>query len=350
MDLTHGNFTCLWLSNFPPKTYLCGKHSPMLKAGVLGAGHLGKIHLKLLQQSEVYELVGFYDADTEASQSIEAEFGYKSFPSMQGLIEACDVVDVVTPTIHHFNCAKAVIEAGRHLFIEKPIAQTVEEAETLIALASQHGVKGQVGHVERYNPAFQAVNDMIENPMFIEGHRLAEFNPRGTDVPVVLDLMIHDIDAILSVVDSEVKQVYSSGVSVISETPDIANARIEFENGCVANLTASRISMKKMRKARFFQRDAYISVDFLEKKCEVVKMKDAPENPDDFAMILTNAEGIKKQIYFDNPDIHPNNAILDELETFAHAIKNDSTPTVTLEQGTNALRVAMQVISNFKHL
>lgn len=322
----------------------------MLKAGVLGAGHLGKIHLKLLQQSEVYELIGFFDADPEASKIIEAEFGYKSFPSMQALIEVCDVVDVVTPTIHHFNCAKAVIEAGKHLFIEKPIAQTVEEAETLITLAQKHQVKGQVGHVERYNPAFQAVNHMIENPMFIEGHRLAEFNPRGTDVPVVLDLMIHDIDAILSVVDSEVKQVYSSGVSVISETPDIANARIEFENGCVANLTASRISMKKMRKARFFQRDAYISVDFLEKKCEVVKMKDAPENPDDFAMILTNAEGVKKQIYFDNPDIHPNNAILDELETFAEAIENDTTPTVTLEQGTNALRVAMQVISNFKHL
>ena len=191
---------------------------------------------------------------------------------------------------------------------------------------------------------------MIDNPMFVESHRLAEFNPRGTDVSVVLDLMIHDIDAILSVVDSEVKNVYSSGVSVISETPDIANARIEFENGCVANLTASRISMKKMRKARFFQRDAYISVDFLDKACEVVKMKDAPRRPDDFAMILTNAEGIKKQIYFDNPHIQSNNAILDELETFADAIENDTTPVVSLEQGTNALRVAMQIIDNFKKL
>jgi len=186
--------------------------------------------------------------------------------------------------------------------------------------------------------------------MFIEAHRLAEFNPRGTDVPVVLDLMIHDIDAILSVVNSDVKNVYSSGVSVISDTPDIANARIEFENGCVANLTASRISMKKMRKARFFQRDAYISVDFLEKKCEVVKMKDAPKDPDDFAMILTNAEGVKKQIYFDNPEIDSNNAILDELETFADAINNNTTPVVTLQQGTNALKVAMQVIENFKML
>lgn len=269
---------------------------------------------------------------------------------MEALIGACDVIDVVTPTIHHFECAKKVVEAGKHLFIEKPITQTVEEAEKLLVLASENNVKGQVGHVERFNPAFMAVRDKFENPMFIEAHRLAEFNPRGTDVPVVLDLMIHDIDAILSVVDSEVKNVYSSGVSVISETPDIANARIEFENGCVANLTASRISMKKMRKARFFQKDAYISVDFLEKQCEVVKMKNAPKDPDDFAMILTNAEGVKKQIYFDNPEIEVNNAILDELDTFADAIVNNTTPVVTLQQGTNALKVAMQVIENFKML
>ena len=183
--------------------------------------------------------------------------------------------------------------------------------------------------------------------MFIEAHRLAEFNPRGTDVPVVLDLMIHDIDAILSVVKSKVKKVNASGVSVISDTPDIANARIEFENGCVANLTASRISMKNMRKSRFFQRDAYISVDFLEKKCEVVKMKDAPAQPDEFAMILQNAEGIKKQIYYDNPSVSPNNAILDELETFADAITNDTTPIVTLEQGAKALKIAKEVIANF---
>ncbi|MEZ4779599.1 MAG: Gfo/Idh/MocA family oxidoreductase [Flavobacteriaceae bacterium] len=322
----------------------------MLKAGVLGAGHLGKIHLKLLDQSSKYELVGFYDADTASAKQIEEELGYKSFPSMESLINACDMIDVVTPTIYHFDCAKKVVEAGKHLFIEKPITQTVEEAEALLALAKTHGVKGQVGHVERFNPAFMAVKDMFDKPMFIEAHRLAEFNPRGTDVPVVLDLMIHDIDAILSVVKSNVKSVTASGVSVISETPDIANARIEFENGCVANLTASRISMKKMRKARFFQRDAYISVDFLDKKVEVVKMKNAPKVADDFAMILTNAEGKKKQIYFDNPKITPNNAILEELEAFADAIENNTSPKVTLEQATEALRVALQVIKNFKKL
>ncbi|HAT67228.1 MAG TPA: oxidoreductase [Flavobacteriaceae bacterium] len=322
----------------------------MLKAGVLGAGHLGKIHLKLLQQSTKYELLGFFDADKEAAKQIEDELGYKSFPTMEALIDACDMVDVVTPTIYHFDCAKKVVEAGKHLFIEKPITQTVEEAEALLALVKKHGVKGQVGHVERFNPAFMAVKDMFDKPMFIEAHRLAEFNPRGTDVPVVLDLMIHDIDAILSIVKSKVKSINASGVSVISETPDIANARIEFENGCVANLTASRISMKKMRKARFFQRDAYISVNFLEKKCEVVKMKNAPKKEDDFAMVLTNAEGKRKQIYFDNPKVNNNNAILDELETFADAINNNTTPIVTLEQGTEALRVALQIIKNFKSL
>ena len=321
----------------------------MLKAGVLGAGHLGKIHLRLLEQSQNYELVGFYDASAKQAQLISEEFGYQLFNSVEELIDAVDVVDIVTPTFAHFDVAKQAIEAGKHVFIEKPITNTVEEAEELIRLAEANNVKGQVGHVERFNPAYTAVADKIDNPMFIESHRLAEFNPRGTDVPVVLDLMIHDIDAILSVVHSEVKNISASGVSVISETPDIANARIEFENGCVANLTASRISLKNMRKSRFFQKDAYISVDFFEKKCEVVKMKDAPEKPDDFAMILQNAEGVKKQIYFDNPSVPSNNAILDELDTFADAINNNSTPIVTLNQGKKALEVALQIIDCFKN-
>jgi predicted dehydrogenase len=320
----------------------------MLKIGVLGAGHLGKIHLRLLNQSEKYDLIGFYDPNSENADKVAAEFGYTKFDTIEELIQAADVVDIVTPTLSHYDCAKDVIQAGKHLFIEKPISNTVAEAEELIALSKKHNVKGQVGHVERFNPAFIATKEMIINPMFIETHRLAEFNPRGTDVPVVLDLMIHDIDAILSVVKSKVKLINASGVSVISDTPDIANARIEFENGCVANLTASRISMKNMRKSRFFQKDAYISVDFLDKICEVVKMKDAPEVPGDFDMILQNAEGVKKQIYFDNPDVSANNAILDELETFADAINNGTTPIVTLEDGTEALRVAYQIIDCFK--
>ena len=319
----------------------------MLKVGVLGAGHLGKIHLRLLNQSDKYDLIGFYDPDAINGKNVADEFGYTYFDNINTLIEAVDVVDIVTPTLSHYECAKKSLKAGRHVFIEKPVTKTLEEAKELMELARNNNLKGQVGHVERFNPAFSAVKSKINNPMFIETHRLAEFNPRGTDVPVVLDLMIHDIDAILSVVPSEVKDINSSGVSVISKSPDIANARIEFENGCVANLTASRISLKNMRKSRFFQKDAYISVDFLEKKVEVVKMKDAPESPGAFDMILQNAEGEKKQIYFENPEIENNNAILDELETFAEAIHNNSAPVVTLEDGAKALKVALQVIDNF---
>ena len=320
----------------------------MLKIGVLGAGHLGKIHLKLAKKSDQLDLVGFFDPDKENAKAVEEEFGYHAFSSVEELIEHSDIVDIVTPTLSHFECAKKAIEAGKHIFLEKPIANSVEEAEEIIKLAKAKGVKGQVGHVERFNPAFQAVKDIIHQPMFIETHRLAEFNSRGTDVPVVLDLMIHDLDIILSLVKSEVKEVFASGVSVISESPDIANARIVFENGCVANITSSRISLKNMRKSRFFQRDAYISVDYLEKACEVVRMKDVVGKPGDFDLVLQNAEGVKKQIYFENPDIIQNNAILDELNSFADAIKNNTEPLVTLEDGTKALKLAHQIIEAFE--
>ena len=320
-----------------------------LKVGVLGAGHLGKIHLKLLNQSERYELVGFYDPNQEQAQKVVAEFGYTYFDTIDKLIAAVEVVDIVTPTLSHYECAMKAIAAKRHIFIEKPITNTVEEAEEIYRLLEANHLKGQVGHVERFNPAFVAAKPAIKNPMFIEVHRLAEFNPRGTDVSVVLDLMIHDIDVLLSVVHSPVKQVEASGVAVISKSPDITNARIEFENGCVANLTASRISMKNMRKSRFFQRDAYISVDFLEKKVEVIHMKDAPENPGEYDMILQNAEGDRKQIYFEHPEVLPTNAILNELETFADAIEHNTTPVVTFQQGTEALRLAKQ-ISALAHL
>lgn len=320
----------------------------MLKAGVLGAGHLGKIHLRLLQESPRYTLQGFYDVDEQAGRRVSEEFGYTYYSDLDELIAAVDVVDVVTPTLSHYEAGKKAISAGKHLFIEKPVTNTVEEAQQLVELARLQGVKGQVGHVERFNPAFVAAADRIDNPMFIEAHRLAEFNPRGTDVPVVLDLMIHDIDIILSVVNSEITNIMASGVSVISETPDIANARIEFKNGCVANLTASRISLKNMRKTRFFQKDAYISIDFLEKQCEVVKMKDAPEEPGDFDMILQNAEGLKKQIYFDYPQVKAHNAILEELHSFADAIAYNTEPVVSLEQGARALSVAKRIINSFK--
>jgi predicted dehydrogenase len=318
-----------------------------IKIGVLGAGHLGKIHLRLLKESARYDLVGFYDTQPQQAARISREFGYRSFNDINSLLKSVDVVDIVTPTVTHYELAKSALERGKHVFLEKPITTTVEEAKDLVELAKKKNLQGMVGQVERFNPAFMAARPHIKHPMFIESHRLAEFNPRGTDVSVVLDLMIHDIDAVLSVVSSKVVDVQASGVSVISDTPDIANARLRFENGCVANLTASRISMKTLRKSRFFQRDAYVSVDFFEKKVEVVRMQNAPESPEDFAMVLENAEGIKKQIFFDNPNVSEGNAIQLELENFADAIQNNKKPAVTLQAGTSALEVAYQILNCF---
>ena len=315
-----------------------------LKAGLVGAGHLGKIHLKLLQQSEKYDLIGFYDADVENGKKLEAELGYKYFQNFDDLLSQIEMLDIVTPTLYHYDYAMKAIDKRIHFFIEKPITQTLKQAEEILYKCREFGIKAQVGHVERYNPAFIATKSYILEPMFIEIHRLAEFNPRGTDVSVVLDLMIHDLDILLSMVKSKVKQIHANGVSVVSKTPDICNARIEFENGCVANLTTSRISMKSMRKSRFFQKDAYISVDFLEKKAEVIRMKDAPETPSDFDMIIKNAEGEKNQIIFEYPNIQPNNAILDELESFADAILQDKNVEVSLEDGTEALKVALEIV------
>ena len=319
----------------------------MIKAGVFGAGHLGKIHLRLLNESDRYEFVGFYDPDKKNAQILSKEKGYKYYDTPEALVKAVDMVDIVTPTLSHHEMSILSLKNGNHIFIEKPIANNVDEANEITAFAKAKNLLGQVGHVERFNPAFKAAISSITQPMFIESHRLSEFNPRGTDVPVVLDLMIHDIDIVLSLVKSPIKSVSASGVSVISATPDIANARIEFENGCVANLTASRISLKMMRKTRFFQKDAYISVDFLEKNVEIVKMKDAPKELTDFAMILQNAEGKKKQIYFENPKIENSNAILEELESFADAIENQTTPIVSLENGTKALEVANIIIDSY---
>ncbi len=322
----------------------------MLKIGVLGVGHLGKIHIKCIKEIPEYELAGFYDPDDQKSEEAAGELGLKRYDSIAALIEDVDVVDIVTPTVSHYECAVDAIKRGKHIFIEKPVSSTVEEAEELIELSREAGVKVQVGHVERFNPAFLAVKEELDNPMFVESHRLAQFNPRGTDVPVVLDLMIHDIDIVLHVIKSEVKKVAASGVNIVSDTPDIANARIEFVNGAVANLTASRISMKNMRKSRFFQRDAYISVDFLEKTSEVVKMHEIDEMPDDpFAMVIDLGEGKKKRrIWFEKPDIEMNNAIVEELRSFKDAIVNDTEPVVTIFDGYNALKVAKQIVDKIE--
>ena len=318
----------------------------MIKIGVFGAGHLGKIHLKVAKASNILDLVGFYDPDPEVVKKIVSEKKYVAYRNPEKLIAAVDIVDIVTPTVSHFHIAKKAINANKNIFVEKPLANSIKEANSLVDMAKKQNVLGQVGHVERFNPAFQAVLTSINNPMFIETHRLAEFNPRGTDVSVILDLMIHDIDIVLSIVKSSIKSIHASGVAVISETPDISNARIEFENGCVANFTASRISLKKMRKSRFFQKNAYISLDYLTKQVEVVKIKDAvSEINKDLDLLLTNAEGEKKQIYFEIPTIENTNPIKQELEHFANCIQKNITPRVSLKDGARALEVAHQIIA-----
>lgn len=318
----------------------------MLKIGVLGAGHLGKIHIKCIKQIPEFELIGFYDASPAVCEAVSSEFGIPAFSSVEELVDRVEVVDIVTPTIAHFECASLSLKKYKHVFIEKPIVTTPEQARELIEIAREANVKVQVGHVERFNPAFLAAQPYLDKPMFIETHRLAQFNPRGTDVPVILDLMIHDIDIVLSVVKANIRKVSASGVAVVSDTPDICNARIEFDNGCVANLTASRISMKNMRKSRFFQKDAYVSVDFLKKAVEIIRIRDVnPETagPLDMVIDLGGDKG-SKQILFDKPEISEINAIQTELFSFYEAIANDTTPSVTIDDGYNALAVAYEII------
>lgn len=323
----------------------------MIKVGLLGAGHLGKIHLKLLKEIPQFQIMGFFDLDKEKSQKVQNEFNVPAFNSADELIAACDAVDIVTPTLTHHPFAVNALKKSKHIFIEKPIATTLEEAKQIVTFADEADVKVQIGHVERFNPAFLSVQKYFDNPMFIETHRLAQFNPRGTDVSVVLDLMIHDIDIVLSVVKSNVKKINASGVAVVSDSPDICNARIEFDNGAVANVTASRISLKNMRKSRFFQRDAYISVDFLEKKTEIIRMKTIAEEPTDpFAITIDLGDKGMKQIFFDNPKIEEGNAIKMELESFADSIINDKPTAVTAEEGYRALEVAYKIIEKMMPL
>lgn len=316
-----------------------------IRLGILGAGHLGNIHIKLaLELSEHYEVIGFHDPDMEKTDKAAKNFGLYAFESMEALIDASDAVSIVTPTLSHFECATYALKQGKHVFVEKPVTNTVEEAKKLVDLAHEAKVKVQVGHIERFNPAFRAVEDKFEQVMFVETHRLAEFNPRGTDVSVVLDLMIHDIDIVLNVVKANLRKTSASGVAVISDTPDICNARLEFDNGCVANLTASRISLKNMRKSRFFQKNAYISVDFLEKKSEVVQIKEVDPN-DPFAVVIDPKNGKDpKQLVFDNPEVPESNALKEELKSFAECIQNDTKPVVTIEDGYSAIQVAHQIL------
>ena len=314
----------------------------MLKIGVFGVGHLGKFHLNNWKEIHGIELVGFYDPHDDTAKEVSEKYQLPRFLDADTLLDICDAIDVVAPTTFHFELCEKAIKKGKHVFVEKPLANTMEEARQLVKLVQESGIKFQVGHVERFNPAFLAIKDMQLKPMFIEVHRLAQFNPRGTEVSVILDLMIHDIDIILSIVKSDVKSISASGVGVMTETPDIANVRIEFHNGCVANLTSSRISMKKMRKIRLFQKDSYIGIDFLNKKTEIIKLKE-PQDSNVFAFDIETPSG-KKTIAIANPIVPEVNAIKKELEEFKDAILNNTRTVVSEMDGLVAMDVAHQIL------
>ena len=320
----------------------------MLKVGIFGVGHLGKFHLNNWKQIPGIEIVGFFDPNNDNAKAVEAEYGLKRYMDEEALIKATDIIDVVTPTHLHFPVCEMAIKMGKHVFVEKPMANTIEEGKAIMEMVKEAGVKLQVGHVERFNPAFTALKDVTLNPSFIEVHRLAQFNPRGTEVSVILDLMIHDIDIILSIVKSSVKHISASGVAVLTDTPDIANVRIEFNNGCVANLTSSRISMKKMRKIRLFQKDAYIGIDFLEKNTEIIKLK-KPDEEDAFSFDIETHQGTKT-ISIANPVVENGNAILAELTSFVNAIQNDEPTVVSEIDGFLAMEVAHQILEKIGSL
>lgn len=314
----------------------------MLKIGVFGVGHLGKFHLNNWKNIEGVELVGFYDPNDTNAAEVQEKYGLKRYLNAESLMQDINAADIVAPTNYHYDLCKLALRNGKHVFVEKPMADNIEQAKEMVQLVKEAKVKFQVGHVERFNPAFLALTDRPLNPMFIEVHRLAQFNPRGTEVSVILDLMIHDIDIILHLVNSGVKNISASGVTVMTDTPDIANVRIEFHNGCVANLTSSRISMKRMRKMRLFQKDAYIGIDFLDKKTEIIKLK---ENGDEqlFNFDIETPNGIKT-IAIENPETSEVNAIEAELRAFYEAIKNDSRPPVNEIDGFVALEVAHEIL------
>ena len=316
----------------------------MIKVGVIGAGHLGKIHLNILSNSN-FNLIGFHDTDVENSEKLASEKGYVFFKEIDSLINLIDAVVIVSPTTTHFEIAKKCIKKGKHIFVEKPLTTNSKEARIINKLAKEGNIIGQVGFVERYNQAFISCREFIDKPKFIESHRLSDFNPRGTDVSVIMDLMIHDIDIILNINQSKVKKIDASGVSIISSTPDIANARIEFENGCIANLTSSRISLKKMRKTRIFQDNAYISINFLEKDFQVVKIRDKHNNDNENSLVIKNNLGQEKVIFFENPEINEINSIEAELKDFFNSIKNKSKSKVSLNDGLMALEVAEEIMS-----
>lgn len=320
------------------------------KVGVIGVGHLGNLHAKMYDMIPSADFIGLYDIDAERAREVADRFGVKAFPDADTLLSEVEAISVVTPTSNHFDTATHALHNGIHVFIEKPVTSDVQSAEALIKLAQEKKCIVQVGHIERFNPALMSLQSIDLNPMFIESHRLAQFNPRGTDVAVVLDLMIHDIDIILSLVNSPVKQIDANGVAIVSDSIDIANTRIQFENGAVANITASRISQKKMRKMRIFQRDNYITIDFLQGLAEVYRLfGDGAELPEMTMMLGEIGTGTqKKKIVYQRPEVPDINALEYELAQFVEAVQNGTSPIVTAHEGKKALEVALEVMEKIK--
>jgi len=321
-----------------------------LRVGVIGVGHLGSLHAKMFSGIPSAEFIGVMDSDRARAGSVAKEFGVTAFSTPGEILGRVEAVSIAAPTSEHFSLARCAMEAGVHVFVEKPIASTVAQAELLVNLARERKVKVQVGHIERFNPALLALEKYSLQPMFIESHRLAQFNPRGTDVAVVLDLMIHDIDIIVSLVHSPVAGIEANGVAVVSDTIDIANARIRFENGCVANVTASRISQKKMRKMRLFQKDAYISVDFSEGVAEVFRLRSGDDTAEKNTLLLgeIGSGAVKRTIVYERPEVMEVNALEYELERFIHAVQHDEEPAVTAEEGLRALRLAHEIMARIQ--
>lgn len=317
-----------------------------LPVGVIGLGHLGSLHAKMLAQAEGAQLVGVFDVNAERCAEVAAIHGTHACASVEELLAAVEAVSIATPTSNHYDTARMAIEAGKHVFLEKPITETVEQARALNALAAERGVSVQVGHIERFNPAIVALDALEIAPLFVESHRLAQFNPRGTDVAVVLDLMIHDIDIILSLVRSEVVSIDASGLAVVSDTADIANARLKFANGCVANITASRISQNRMRKMRLFQRNAYISIDFLQGQSEVFRLVDADADVTPTYMLGMIEQGkVKRNIVFEQPPVPTDhNPLKYELQLFVNAVRNGTRPIVDGIAAQHALEVAEEIV------
>lgn len=321
-----------------------------LSVGVIGVGHLGKLHSKMFKQIENCELVGVFDANPEQAKSVAAELGVNAFNSIDDLLLKVNAVSIATTTSAHFEVAKKCLEKNIHVFVEKPITTTIEEAEKLVEISKNKNLKLQVGHIERFNPGLISLDSYISEPRFIQTDRLSQFNPRGTDVAVVLDLMIHDIDIILSLIKSNVKQIDANGVAVVSDHIDIANARIQFENGAVANVTASRISQKKMRKMRIFQKDHYISLDFVTGVSEVYRLQpvDQSAQPNSISFGEIGVGEKKKRLVYEQPEHKEINALNYELQLFVDSVLYDKKIVVSGEDGLRALKVAEIIINKIE--